>query len=85
MKRILVTGALGQIGSELVPALRVRYGAKYVVALDLRMPWPDPPAGQGLFEHLDCTHLRHYRCATYGITKVTSELLCDYLLPALWR
>ena len=26
MRRILVTGALGQIGSELVPALRERYG-----------------------------------------------------------
>jgi len=32
MKRILVTGALGQIGSELVPALRERYGADNVVA-----------------------------------------------------
>ena len=32
MKKILVTGAAGQIGSELVPALRERYGADNVVA-----------------------------------------------------
>ncbi len=54
--RILVTGALGQIGSELIPALRARYGEDRVVAADIRMP----PAGtdDGLFEHLDCTQLR---------------------------
>lgn len=32
MKRILVTGATGQIGSELVPALRKRYGSGNVIA-----------------------------------------------------
>ena len=151
MARILVTGALGQIGAELVPALRAHYGTEQVVASDLRMrPEPDGP-----FEHLDCTdaaalgdvirrfdigtvyHLaailsavaeekpqaawtvnmeglyrvleaaRQYRCAVflpssigafgpttppvatpqdtiqrpttmYGVTKVASELLCDY-------
>jgi nucleoside-diphosphate-sugar epimerase len=58
MERILVTGALGQIGSELVPALRERYGAEGVVASDLRMPHAGAPADDGPFEHLDCTHLR---------------------------
>ena len=37
MKRILVTGALGQIGAELVPELRRRYGVDQVVASDIRM------------------------------------------------
>jgi nucleoside-diphosphate-sugar epimerase len=36
MKRILVTGAAGQIGSELVPALRAAHGRDAVVASDVR-------------------------------------------------
>src|SRR3989304_3397310 len=32
MNRILVTGATGQIGSELIPALRERYGSENVIA-----------------------------------------------------
>jgi nucleoside-diphosphate-sugar epimerase len=36
LKRILVTGAGGQIGSWLVPALRERYGATKVLATDVR-------------------------------------------------
>jgi nucleoside-diphosphate-sugar epimerase len=58
MKRILVTGALGQIGSELVPALRERYGADTVVASDVRAPSRDTEVGAGPFEHLDCTKTR---------------------------
>ena len=58
MRRILVTGALGQIGSELVPALRARYGAEQIVASDLRII-PQQLAAEGLYEHLDCTNLQH--------------------------
>ena len=56
MQRILVTGALGQIGSELVLALRDQYGDEAVVASDIRMT----PAGDGagLFELVDCTDFR---------------------------
>lgn len=36
MKKILVTGALGQIGSELVMTLRERYGNHAVIASDIR-------------------------------------------------
>jgi nucleoside-diphosphate-sugar epimerase len=54
MQRILVTGALGQIGSELVPALWTRFGAERVVASDLRI-MPRQPPGSAIYEHLDCT------------------------------
>lgn len=36
MPKILITGALGQIGSELVPALAKRYGIDNVIATDIR-------------------------------------------------
>jgi nucleoside-diphosphate-sugar epimerase len=57
VKRTLVTGALGQIGSELVPALRERYGVDNVIASDIRLA----PAGvdiEGPFQLLDCTSQR---------------------------
>ena len=41
MKRILVTGAAGQIGSELVPELRKIYGSDNVVAASNVTPLPD--------------------------------------------
>ena len=47
MRRILVTGALGQIGTELVPALRERYGADRVVASDHRMMPADAIVAEG--------------------------------------
>ncbi len=51
MKRIMVTGALGQIGSELVGKLREIYGAENVLATDIR-----PSENQdGPFEILDVT------------------------------
>ena len=53
--KILVTGALGQIGSELVPALRARYGEDQVVASDIRMP---PRGTDGPFEFVDTTNPR---------------------------
>jgi nucleoside-diphosphate-sugar epimerase len=54
MRRILVTGALGQIGAELVPALREHYGAAAVIASDLRVTTL-ALSSAGLHEHLDCT------------------------------
>jgi len=41
MKRILVTGGLGQIGSNLVPFLRDKYGKENVVVADIREPSND--------------------------------------------
>ena len=54
-RRILVTGALGQIGAELVPALREEFGGGNVVASDIRMaPAGSPIDDDGPFEPLDC-------------------------------
>jgi nucleoside-diphosphate-sugar epimerase len=63
MKRILVTGALGQIGAELVPALRRRYGAEQVVASDIRFVPADRLDGEGPFELVDCTSQRQIQRA----------------------
>ncbi len=49
MKKILVTGSLGQIGSELTHRLRSIYGNDRVVASDVRLAKSD----QGLFELMD--------------------------------
>ena len=54
MDTFLVTGAAGQIGSELIPALREKYGASRVIASDIRMP-ASTTIADGPFEHLDCT------------------------------
>jgi nucleoside-diphosphate-sugar epimerase len=58
MKRILVTGALGQIGSELVSTLRDRYGDDAVVASDIRVIRLDVEQNNGPFEYVDVTKAR---------------------------
>ena len=55
MHNILVTGALGQVGSELVPALGEQYGADHVLASDLRMTPFGTGTGATAYEHVDCT------------------------------
>jgi len=55
MKRILVTGSVGQIGSELTLELRRRYGGENVVAGG-RKTLPGPELrDSGPFEVVDCT------------------------------
>ncbi|MFC2079596.1 NAD-dependent epimerase/dehydratase family protein [Candidatus Bipolaricaulota bacterium] len=51
--RILVTGACGQIGSELTPVLRKQYGEANVVATDIRSPETSCLKDQGPFEQLN--------------------------------
>ncbi len=55
MKKILVTGALGQIGSELITKLREVYGGDQVIATDIRKRDEDPVVNSGPFEILDVT------------------------------
>ncbi|WP_027965136.1 L-threonine 3-dehydrogenase [Halalkalibacillus halophilus] len=54
MKKILITGALGQIGSELTTKLREIYGTDNVVATDIREA-DSPVVTGGPFEILDVT------------------------------
>lgn len=56
---ILITGALGQIGSELTMALRSHYKDREVIATDIRMPTDERLRDSGPFEFLDCTDANH--------------------------
>jgi len=54
MDRILVTGASGQVGSELTPKLREIHGTENVIASGIREA-REPLIGQGPYEILDVT------------------------------
>ena len=70
MKRILVTGAAGQIGTELTARLVDRYGPGVTLATDIRdsRTW----ARGGLAERLDCLDLEALRRAVtrFGATDI---------------
>jgi len=53
MARILVIGAAGQIGSELTPALRKKYGSDNVVASTRKTAFPAEIADGGPCEYFD--------------------------------
>jgi nucleoside-diphosphate-sugar epimerase len=55
-ERILVTGALGQIGTELTAALRLQYGADNIIATDIRKPFSETLLNAP-FEILDITDI----------------------------
>jgi nucleoside-diphosphate-sugar epimerase len=57
MNRILVTGATGQIGSELVPALRKKYGSDHVVAAGHKRTPPTALVEEGPYTSLDVTDI----------------------------
>ncbi len=77
MKKILVVGACGQIGTELVVALRSRFGEKSVIASDVQPP-SNPLLRGGLFEVLDILDKAGLEkiVKNHGITEI-------YLLAAL--
>jgi nucleoside-diphosphate-sugar epimerase len=71
MKRILITGALGQLGSELAGGLRERYGVENVVVTDIREDVNVDLVAEGPFEILDAQEgeqirevVRRYRIDT---------------------
>lgn len=81
MKRILVTGAGGQIGSWLVPALREAYGTGKVLATDIRTLDSDAVEA-GPFQVLDATDpkalgqavMRHRADTIYHLAAILSAV-----------
>jgi len=65
-RSILVIGSAGQIGSELVPALRKKYGGENVIATDIKTPFPETIKKSGPAIYLDALDKE-------SITKVISE------------
>ena len=61
MKKILVTGAVGQIGSELTMELRKRYGNDNVVAGGRKTKPSEKLRDSGPFEIADCTDINMIR------------------------
>ena len=53
MEKILVTGAVGQIGSELTLALREKYGAENVIATGRKTAPSDELLNSGPFEFIN--------------------------------
>ena len=81
MNRILVTGAGGQIGSWLVPALRERYGDGAVLATDIRTLGSEIVEA-GPFQVLDATDvravgqavMRHHADAVFHLAAILSAV-----------
>jgi nucleoside-diphosphate-sugar epimerase len=69
--RILITGSLGQIGSELAPALRNIFGLENVITSDIKQPASDE-LKSGPHEILDVTDIKKLNevIARYRITQV---------------
>ena len=78
MERILVTGSVGQIGSELTLALRERYGNDNVVAGGRKTLPSEELRDSGPFEIVDCTEVE----AVDRVVK-TYEIDTVYHLAAL--
>jgi len=58
---ILVTGAAGQIGSELTPLLRKKFGPENVLATDIKTDIPAVLNDSGIYEKLDVTNPAHLK------------------------
>ncbi len=79
MERVLIIGSLGQIGSELVIALRKKYGAENVFATDIKNPG-NKLRKSGPFQILDVLDfknllhfiVRHHITQIYNLAAVLS-------------
>jgi len=69
--RILVTGATGQIGTELVIALRKKYGTDNVIASDIKTP--PRTFSPGPFQYIDVEHADH-------LSRVCLEYRIDWII-----
>lgn len=58
MRKILVIGASGQIGTDLTLTLRKHFGSKSVIASDIKYP-SDEVLDSGIFEQLDVFNKKH--------------------------
>jgi len=72
IKRVLVTGSEGQIGTELTAALRKRYGAGNVVASDVKLDPARKAQHDGPFELCDVTEAAAVKavCAKHGVDTI---------------
>ena len=72
MKKVLVTGAVGQIGSELTLALRERYGNENVVASGRKSKPSADLLESGPFEWVDCVNMEVVKQVVhkYAITTI---------------
>jgi len=77
MKKILVIGSCGQIGTDLVLALRSKYGAQNIIAADLYDNCPEKLSG-GPYTRMDI--LEREKVREFIISEGVSEV---YLLAAL--
>lgn len=74
MQRILVTGALGQIGSELTVELRKRYGSENVIASDVKSDENSTVVNGGPWSILDVTDI-----------KAISNLVCGQKIDTIFH
>ncbi len=74
IKNILVTGSVGQIGSELTLALRERYGAEHVVACGRKSAPTAALKESGPFEWVDVTDPEKMKavCKEYNIDTIVN-------------
>jgi len=72
MGKIMVTGAAGQIGSELVVALREKHGEDNVIATDILLKAVEKVLPSGPNEEVDVTEIRKLREAinTWGVDTI---------------